>query len=75
MKKLSYLLLGLILACSAPKTEEKTGADTQADSLQNEGDPSQDSLDQSMPALEEKLLEQGLVDVTQVIPGIQVVLK
>ena len=28
-----------------------------------------------MPALEEKLLEQGLVDVTQVIPGIQVVLK
>jgi len=75
MKKLSYLLLGLILACSAPKTEEKTGTGTQADSLQNEGDPSQDSLDQSMPALEQKLLDQGLVEVTQVIPGIQVELK
>ncbi|MDA0313752.1 MAG: M15 family metallopeptidase [Bacteroidetes bacterium] len=75
MKNLSYLLLGLILACSAPKNEGKMGPEGNADSLQKDKNPSQDALDQSLPALEKILLEQGLVDIVQVIPGIQVELK
>ena len=69
MRKLSYLLLGLTLACAAPKTEEDTEAST--DSL-DQASTTQDSLDSSLPTLEKKLIEQGMVDITAVIPGIQV---
>ena len=72
MRKLSYLLLGLTLACAAPKTEEDTEAST--DSL-DQASTTQDSLDSSLPTLEKKLIEQGMVDITAVIPGIQVELK
>ena len=72
MRKLSYLLLGLTLACSSPKTEEDTEVST--DSL-NQAPTTQESTDPSLPALERKLIEQGMVDITKVIPGIQVELK
>jgi D-alanyl-D-alanine dipeptidase len=60
------------LACSSPKTEEDTEVST--DSL-NQAPTTQESTDPSMPALERKLIEQGMVDITKVIPGIQVELK
>ena len=72
MKKLGYLFLGLTLACSSPRTVEETEATT--DSL-TQVPTTQDSLDPSLPALERKLIEQGMVDITKVIPGIQVELK
>ena len=74
MRKLSYLLLGLTLACAAPKTDQNSGDEVQSDSL-TQSLSTQDSLDSSLPALERKLIEQGMVDITAVIPGIQVELK
>jgi D-alanyl-D-alanine dipeptidase len=74
MRKLSYLFLGLTLACAAPKTEENSGDEVQSDSL-TQSLSTQDSLDSSLPALERKLIQQGMVDITKVIPGIQVELK
>jgi len=74
MRKLSYLLLGLTLACATPKTEENSGDEVQSDSL-TQSLSTQDSLDSSLPALERKLIQQGMVDITKVIPGIQVELK
>ena len=75
MKKLSYLLLGLVLACSSPKTDEKKGDESQSDSFPNGGNTNQDSLNESLPALEKVLIEQGLVDIEEAIPGIKVELK
>jgi D-alanyl-D-alanine dipeptidase len=75
MKKLSYLFLGLVLACSTPKTDEIKEGEVQSDSFPEKENPAEDSLNQSLPALEKVLIEQGLVDIAQVIPGIQVELK
>lgn len=75
MKKVSYLVFGLILACSTPKTDEKKEGENQLDSLSQEKKTTQDSLESTLPALERKLIEQGMVDITEVIPGIQVELK
>ncbi|MCM0060342.1 MAG: M15 family metallopeptidase [Algoriphagus sp.] len=72
MRKLGYLFLGLTLACSSPKTGEDAEAST--DSL-TQAYTTQDSLDSSLPILEKKLIEQGMVDITEVIPSIQVELK
>ena len=74
MRKLSYLLLGITLACATPKPEENMGEEIQADSV-NQSSTTPNSLDSALPTLEKKLIEQGMVDITVVIPGIQVELK
>lgn len=75
MRKLGYLFLGLTLACSSPKTAENLEVEASSNDSLTLTSAKQDSLDPSLPALERKLIEQGMVDITEVIPGIQVALK
>jgi D-alanyl-D-alanine dipeptidase len=74
MKKFSYLLLGLALACSAPKSDQQAFSSAQRDSLFQEDATSKEN-DLKGTDLEKSLQEQGLVDIEQEIPGIQVDLK
>ena len=74
MKKLSYLLLGLALACSAPKRDQQAFSSAQRDSLFQENATSKEN-DLKGTDLEKSLQEQGLVDIEEEIPGINVELK
>jgi D-alanyl-D-alanine dipeptidase len=75
MKKLLiYLPIGLALACSAPKSDQETFSGAQRDSLFQEDVASKEEAS-SLRDLEGSFQEQGLVDIEQEIPGIQVELK
>ena len=65
MKKLSYLLLGLALACSAPKSDQQAFSSAQRDSLFQEDATSKEN-DLKGTDLEKSLQEQGLVDIEAV---------
>ncbi|MFM7629464.1 MAG: M15 family metallopeptidase [Algoriphagus sp.] len=73
MKNITYLVFGLFMACSAPKSDQADFTEAQRDSLF----AGKDSLDATTEStvLENMLLEQGLVDIEEVIPGIRVELK
>lgn len=75
MKKFCYLLIGLCVACSTPKGDQIEEGEIQLDSIPDTKNLKQDSLNESLPALEKVLIEQGLVDIEKAIPGIQVELK
>ena len=75
MKKISYLLLGIALACASPKSEQEIFSGDQRELLFEKETPVADSVAQAIPELEKTLLAQGLVDIQTVIPGIQVELK
>lgn len=72
--KITYLILLLAAAaCSAPqKSDQEIFADQQREVL-NPLTPA--DLDVPVPALEKRLIEQGLVDVEEAVPGVKVDLK
>ena len=72
MKKFAYLSLGLALACSTPKSDQQSFSVAQRDSLFQEDAASSKEEDLMGTDLEKSLQEQGLVDIEQEIPGIQV---
>ncbi len=74
MKKFAYLSLGLALACSSPKSDQQSFSAAQRDSLFQE-DAASSEEDLTGTNLEKSLQDQGLVDIEQEIPGIQVELK
>ena len=74
MKKFTYLLLGLALACSSPKSDQQAFSSAQRDSLFQEDAASKEN-DLNGAHFEKSLQEQGLVDIELEIPGIQVELK
>ncbi|MEY3565694.1 MAG: hypothetical protein RJA23_1864 [Bacteroidota bacterium] len=73
MKKFSYLLLGLALACSSPKSDQQAFSSAKRDSLFQEDATSKEN--EKGTDLEKSLQEQGLVDIEEEIPGIKVELK
>lgn len=75
MRKLGYLFLGLTLACSSPKSDQQSFSAAQRDSLFQENEVSSEEGDLTDTDLEKSMQEQGLVDIEQEIPGIQVELK
>ena len=74
MKKFAYLSLGLALACSSPKSDQQSFSVAQRDSLFQE-DLASSEVELTGTDLEKSLQDQGLVDIEQEIPGIQVELK
>lgn len=75
MKRLNFLLIGLLLACSQPKVKENEAMNSLSDSILGLENGVPDTANSSLSTLEKTLIEQGLVDVEEVIPGIQVELK
>ncbi len=75
MKKFAYLSLGLALACSSPKSDQQSFSAAQRDSLFQGDAASTEEEDLTGTDLEKSLQDQGLVDIEQEIPGIQVELK
>jgi len=73
MRNITYLVFGILMACSTPKSDQADFTEAQRDSLF----AGEDSLDETTgsTALEKMLLEQGLVDIEATIPGIRVELK
>ena len=74
MKKIAYLSLGLALACSSPKSDQQSFSVAQRDSLFQE-DLASSEVELTGTDLEKSLQDQGLVDIEQEIPGIEVELK
>ena len=75
MRRLAYLFLGLTLACSTPKSDQQSFSVAQRDSLFQEDAASSEEEDLTGTDLEKSLQDQGLVDIEQEIPGIEVELK
>lgn len=73
MRKIPVILAVLAVACSSPKSDQETFSEQQRDALFEKGET--ENVDQSLPELEQRLIEQGLVDIEKVIPGIKVELK
>lgn len=72
MKVFRLILLGVVLACSSPKSDQEVFSEKQREDLAPfETDSALDSL----PNLEKAMIAQGLVDIEKVIPGIRVELK
>ena len=74
MRKFGYLFLSLTLACSAPKSDQQSFSTAQRDSLFEE-DAASSEEELTGIDLEKSLQEQGLVNIQEEIPGIQVELK
>jgi D-alanyl-D-alanine dipeptidase len=72
LNKSALIFLSFALSCSAPKSDQEVFSEHQRKVL----DPiAEVKLEQEIPVLEEKMRDQGLVDVEEAIPGIKVELK
>jgi len=71
MKYASLLFTGLILGCSTPKSDQEIFSEQQRENLE----VIVDSVDQPISGLEQNLIDQGLINLEEVIPGIRVELK
>lgn len=72
MKRLALIFLTLVVACSSPKSDQEIFSEQQREVL----DPVTDiELEVKIPEMEQILIDQGLVDVEEEIPGIKVELK
>jgi len=72
LKRLALIFLTLVVACSSPKSDQEIFSEQQREVL----DPVTDiELEVKIPEMEQILIDQGLVDVEEEIPGIKVELK
>ncbi|TFV93531.1 peptidase M15 [Algoriphagus kandeliae] len=71
MRYLNLILLSIIWSCSAPKSDQEVFSEQQKENLA----PLSEAPQESIPALEQTLIDQGLVNLEEVIPGIRVELK
>ncbi|WP_289031006.1 M15 family metallopeptidase [uncultured Algoriphagus sp.] len=71
MKYASLLFTGLVFACSTPKSDQEVFSEQQRENLE----PLVEKIDEPVSELEQNLIEQGLVNLEEVIPGIRVELK
>jgi D-alanyl-D-alanine dipeptidase len=72
----TYLcLLALAFACSSPKSDQEIFTEQQRKALFEQENQDSTSAESELPALEKTLIDQGLVDIEKVIPGIKVELK
>jgi len=72
LKKIALIFFSLAIACSSPKSDQEVFSEQQREVL----DPIADvELDEELAELEQKLIDQGLVSVEEVIPDIRVELK
>jgi zinc D-Ala-D-Ala dipeptidase len=72
----TYLcLLALAFACSSPKSDQEIFTEQQRKALFEQENQDSTSAELELPALEKTLIDQGLVDIEKVIPGIKVELK
>jgi zinc D-Ala-D-Ala dipeptidase len=72
MKKLSIWFLALLVACSAPKSDQETFSEMQREDL---APIIAETESADISDLEQTLINQGLVDIQKVDPSIQVELK
>lgn len=71
MRSLFIFLLLVIWSCSAPKSDQEIFSEKQKENLV----PIAEAPQESISALEQTLMDQGLVNLEEVIPGIRVELK
>lgn len=68
-------LLALTFACSAPKSDQEIFTEQLREAVFKIENQDSTPVEANLPALEKTLIDQGLVDIEKVIPGIQVELK
>jgi D-alanyl-D-alanine dipeptidase len=71
MKYASLLFTGLVFACSTPKSDQEVFSEQQRENLE----PLIEKIEEPISELEQNLIDQGLVNLEEVIPGIRVELK
>lgn len=74
MRKTYLVVAALAIACSSPKSDQETFSEQQREGFFDSGDAA-DSNATVVSELEKTLIDQGLVDIEKVIPGIKVELK
>lgn len=68
-------LFALTFACSAPRSDQEIFTEQQREALYKKENQDSTPVEADLPALEKTLIDQGLVDIEKVIPGIKVELK
>lgn len=74
MRKTYLVVVALAIACSSPKSDQETFSEQQREGFFDSGNAA-DSNATVVSELEKTLIDQGLVDIEKVIPGIKVELK
>ena len=67
--------LALAFACTAPKSDQEIFTEQQRKALFEQENQDSTSAEADLPDLEKTLIDQGLVDIEKIIPGIKVELK
>jgi D-alanyl-D-alanine dipeptidase len=74
MRKSYLIVAASAIACSSPKSDQETFSEQQREGIFDSGNAA-DSNSKVVSDLEKTLIDQGLVDIEKVIPGIKVELK
>jgi zinc D-Ala-D-Ala dipeptidase len=75
MRNSYFLLAALALACSSPKSDQEIFTEQQREAIFKSDSVSSNLSSGNLPELEKTLIDQGLVDIEKIIPGIKVELK
>lgn len=74
MRKIYLIIAALAIACSSPKSDQETFSEQQREGFFDSGNATGSNI-AVVSELEKTLIDQGLVDIEKVIPGIKVELK
>jgi len=74
MRKTYLIIAALAIACSSPKSDQETFSEQQREGFFDSGNATGSNI-AVVSELEKTLIDQGLVDIEKVIPGIKVELK
>lgn len=74
MRKTYLIIAALAIACSSPKSDQETFSEQQSEGFFDSGNATGSNI-AVVSELEKTLIDQGLVDIEKVIPGIKVELK